>query len=397
MKLSVRQIFFNLKMALIVLSIGAAVLSVQLITISQYSDRLSALKNQHLLIKKIMATNLDDLSMAAITINGDISKLALFAKDSTQKTFLDFMVTSKEEQDSLDRALISASSAFQESTLFWLESMPASRDSMHQRMVSSRNLYLIEIDKIIDYQIQWITKSIEIAKITVLLLLLLCIATFLVYRWRLNQVYSDINKVCSLDMDGNKREANTDEISFLMKRLARKTSSTSTSPDLLHSLSGINSEKGMLASYTTQRTPKNLNTFFLVVFEIDQYTSLSNVLSKEEMGGIFKKLGEILAMYEQPLDSIAHLDDDCLAFLMSRKSKEGALSDVEKIISSVSDSIFATTQGATKITLSAGFTVKAPSKSLQVSLNDAKKVMEKAKESGGNRIAQLREHVDVFR
>ena len=397
MKLSVRQIFFNLKMALIVLAIGVAALSVQLITISQYSDRLSALKNQHFLIKKIMVTNLDDLSMAAITINGDISELALFAKYSTQKTFLDFMLTSKEEQDSLDRALISASSAFQESTLFWLESMPASRDTMYQRMVSSQNLYLIEIDKMIDYQIQWITKSIGIAKITVLLLLLLSIATFLVYRWRLNQVYSDINKVCSLDMDGNKLVANTDEISFLIKRLARKTSSTSTSPDLLHSLSGINSEKGMLASYASQRSHKNINTFFLVVFEIDQYTSLTNGLSKEEMGSIFKKLGEILAMYEQPLDSIAHLDDDCLAFLMSRKSKEGALSDVEKIISSVSDSIFATSQGATKITLSAGFIVKLPAKSLKVSLHDAKKVMEKAKESGGNRVAQLREQVDAFR
>jgi len=73
------------------------------------------------------------------------------------------------------------------------------------------------------------------------------------------------------------------------------------------------------------------------------------------------------------------------------------LSDVEKIISSVSDSIFATSQGATKITLSAGFIVKLPAKSLKVSLHDAKKVMEKAKESGGNRVAQLREHVDVFR
>lgn len=397
MKLSVRQIFFNLKMALIVLAIGVAALSVQLTNISQYSDHLNALKNQHFLIKKIMITNLDDLSMAAITINGDISEIALFAKPSTQKTFLDFMVTSKEEQDSLNRALISASTSFQKATLLWLESIPASRDTMHQRMVSSRNLYLIEIDKMIDYQIQWINKSIGIAKITVLLLLLLSIATFLVYRWRLNQVYSDINKVCSLDMDGNKLEANTDEISFLMKQLARKTSSTRTSPVLLHSLSGINSKKGMLASHTAKGSHKSSNSIFLVVFEIDQYPSLSNVLSKEEMGNIFKKLGEIIAMYEQPLDSIAHLDDDCLAFLMSRKTKEGALSEVEKIISSVSESIFATSQGATKITLSAGFILKAPAKSLEISLHDAKLVMEKAKESGGNRVAQLREHVDVFR
>jgi len=44
----------------------------------------------------------------------------------------------------------------------------------------------------------------------------------------------------------------------------------------------------MLAAYASQRSHKNINTFFLVVFEIDQYTSLTNGLSKEEMGGIFK-------------------------------------------------------------------------------------------------------------
>ncbi len=110
-----------------------------------------------------------------------------------------------------------------------------------------------------------------------------------------------------------------------------------------------------------------------------------------------KKLGEIIAMYEQALDIIAHLDDDRFAFLMSRNTKEGTLNEVEKIISSVSDSIFATSQGATKITLSAGFIVKIPAKSLEDSLLDAKKVAERAKNSGGNRVAQLRDQVDTFR
>lgn len=397
MKLSIRQIFFNLKMALVVLAIGILVLSVQLMNITQYSDHLSTLKNQHFLIKKIISTNLDDLSMAAITLNGDISELALFTKLSTKKAFLDFIFTSKEEQNSLDGALITASTTFQEAALFWLESMPTSREAMHQRMLSSRNLYLIEIDKMMDYQIQRINESIAIAKITVLFLLFLIISTFFVYRWRLNQIYRDINQACSLDIEGAKLEATTDEINFIVKRLARRMPTANTNPFLLHPLSGINSEKGMLSSYSAKGSQKKSNTLFLVVFEIDQYTSLSNLLSKEEMGGIFKKLGEIIAMYEQPLDIIAHLDDDRFAFLMARKNKDTALSETEKIVSSVRDSIFATTQGATKITLSAGFILKIPAKSLDDSLLDAKKVAEKAKNSGGNRVAQLRDQVDSFR
>ncbi|MDO9207758.1 MAG: diguanylate cyclase [Sulfuricurvum sp.] len=397
MKLSIQKIFFNLKMALIVLTVGVSVLSIQLINISQYSDHLNALKNQHFLIKKIMASNLNDLSMATITLNGDISELALFTKLSTNKAFLDFIFTSKENQDSLDRALLSASTSFQEAALFWIESMPVSREAMYQRMVSARNLYLVEIDQMMDHQVQRINDSIAIAKITVLFLLLLTIATFLFYRWRLNQIYRDINQACSLDTDGAKLEARTDEINFIVKRLARRMPTTNTNPLLLHPLSGINSEKGMHTSYAAKRSHKKSTNHFLIVFEIEQYASLSSSLSKEEMGGIFKKLGEIIAMYEQPLDIIAHLDDDRFAFLMSRNTKESALSEVEKIISSVSDSIFATSQGAIKITLSAGFIVKIPAKSLEDSLLDVKKVTERAKNSGGNRVAQLRDQVDTFR
>lgn len=397
MKISVRKIFFNLKMALIVLTVGVSALSVQLINISQYSGHLNALKNQHFLIKKIMAANLDDLSMAAITLSGDISELALYTQLSREKAFLDFIFTSKEEQASLDKSLISASTSFQEAALFWIESMPVSREAMYQRMVSARNLYLVEIDQMMDYQIQSIHDSIVIAKITALFLLLLTIATFIVYRWRLNQIYRDINQVCSLDTDGTKLEAITDEINFIIKRLARRMPTTNTNPLLLHPLSGINSEKGMHTSYAVKRSHKKTSNHFLIIFEIDQYASLSSSLTKEEMGGIFKKLGEIIAMYEQALDIIAHLDDDRFAFLMSRNTKEGALNEVEKIISSVSDSIFATSQGAIKITLSAGFIVKIPAKSLEDSLLDAKKVTERAKNSGGNRVAQLRDQVDTFR
>lgn len=397
MKISVRKIFFNLKMALIVLTVGVSVLSVQLINISHYSDHLNALKNQHFLIKKIMAANLDDLSMATITLSGDISELALYTQLSREKAFLDLIFTSKEEQASLDKTLLSASTSFQEAALFWIESMPVSREAMYQRMVSARNLYLVEIDQMMDYKIQRIYDSIVLAKITVLFLLLLTLATFIVYRWRLNQIYHDINQVCALDTDGTKLEAITDEINFIVKRLARRMPTTNTNPLLLHPLSGINSEKGMHTSYAAKRSHKKSTNHFLIIFEIDQYASLSSSLSKEEMGGIFKKLGEIIAMYEQALDIFAHLDDDRFAFLMSRNTKEGALNEVEKIISSVSDSIFATSQGATKITLSAGFIVKIPAKSLEDSLLDAKKVAERAKNSGGNRVAQLRDQVDTFR
>lgn len=397
MKLSIRQIFFNLKVYLFILGVGMTFLAIILVNLSQYSERLGALKNQHILIKKITATNLDDSDMAAITINGDISELALFAKLSNEPALLDSILTSDEEEKSLGRTLISTSTTFQESALFWLESMPASRSAMHDRMISARNLYLVEIASMIDYQIRLINEAVLVAKITVLIISFLGLFTFFFYRWRLNQIYRDIKKASSVDTDGTQHEVVTEEIDFIIKRLARKMPLVNTNPTLLHPQSGLNNQKGLLSIYNIKRNTKAMGSTFVALFEIDQHKDLEAKLSKEDMATIYKKLSDILSMYEQPLDILAHLDDNRFAFVMARNSKDLALSEAEKIVASVNDSLFSTQQGMQKITLSGAIVLKIPSKTLEEALSDVAKLVEKAKESGGNRIAQLRDKADMFR
>ena len=170
MKLSIRQIFFNLKLALAFLGLGVTFLSIELITISEYSNRLSALKNQHLLIKKIMTTDLSDSAMATITINSDLAELQLFTKLSNQNVKLDLFIRTQGEQESLRHMLTSSSGIFQEAALFWAESMGNSRRSMYDRMETAKNLYIVDIDRMIDYQIKLIIDAVSMAKTTVLIL-----------------------------------------------------------------------------------------------------------------------------------------------------------------------------------------------------------------------------------
>lgn len=397
MKLSIRQIFFNLKMVLFILITGIILLTVILVNISQFSDRLGALKNQHILIKKIISTDLHDSDMANITINGDIAELALYTKLSNKETLLDSIFTSTEEEKSLSQSLLSTSSGFQESALFWLEAMPVSRNAMYDRMISARNLYLIDIDSVIDYQISLINQSVFMAKIIALGIALLGLITFFFYQWRLNQIYRDIKKAYSVDTDGTQHEVVTEEIDFIIKRLARKVPLVNTNPTLLHPQSGLNNQKGMFSIFNIKRNSKAVGSLFIVLLEIDQLKELEAKLSKEDIGSIYKKLADILTMYEQPLDVIGHLDDNCFAFIMARNSKDLALSEAENIVESVKDSTFTTQQGIEKITLSGGIILKLPSKTLEESLPDVAKLVVKAKESGGNRIAQLREKADMFR
>lgn len=254
----------------------------------------------------------------------------------------------------------------------------------------------MDIDNMIDYQISLINESVWIAKITVLIIAVLGLMTFFFYQWRLNQIYSDIKKASSVD-EGIQHETVTEEVDFIIKRLARKMPVVNTNPTLLDPQSGLNNQKGMNTVFNLKRNTKTMGSLFIVLFEIDQYKELEAKLSNEDIGTLYKKLADIFTMYEQPLDVIAHLDDNRFAFIMARSSKDLALSEAENIVQSVKDSIFTTQQGIEKITLSGGISLKIPSKTLEESLPDVVKLVEKAKESGGNRIAQLRDKADKFR
>lgn len=387
--ISIRKIFFNLKIVLLILGVGVTVLGVQIFHISQYSERLSALKNQHLLIDKIINTDLSDPKMASILINGALSEIDLSVKLSGQEALLDVFVRSNEEQASLLRSLGISSRAFRDSALIWGESLAISRTSENTRMMSARTAFLADIDRMMDYQIHVINESIATAKMIAIVLFFSTIVIFFLYRYRLNQIYQDIDKACSIDIDGSKKESATQEVDFILKRL-RRSSQNSLNPILIHPLSGLNNAKGLNALFNAKKAGKSGNMVFLALFEIDQYELIINTLSKEDIENLFKKLGEILSMYEQPLDVIAHMEDDRIAFLLSRNSKQVALQECETIIQSVQESSFNAQLGPIKITLSAGFLLKPPSKSIDETVDDAIKLIEKAKENGGNRVAQIR-------
>ena len=396
MLISIRKVFFNLKNALMFLGIGVFILTLQLFHLSQYSERLGALKNQHLLITKIINTDLNDPKMASIMINGALSEIELSVKLSGKEAFLDSLINSNEEQASLLRSLVVSSEAFRDQVLIWSESLAISAKSSRARMLNARRAYLTDIDRMTDYQIHLIQESIDTAKMIALIVLMAGLLVFLLYRYRLNQIYRDIHKACSVDTDGTRKVIATQEIDFLLKRL-RKSSQDSLNPNLLNPLSGLNNEKGLINAFNAKKAGKAGNTVFLALFEIDHYSSLINTLSKEDLKNLFNKLGEMFTMYEQPLDVIAHRDDDRLLFLMSRSSKKTAFEECEKIIQSVKESSFTTAQGAIKITLSAGFLLKPPVKTIDEGVQQALQLIENAKENGGNCIVQLRDLSHSYR
>lgn len=390
MFISIRKVFFNLKIAFAFLCAGIGLLTAQTYHISEHGDRLGALKNQHLLIEKIINTDLSDPKMASIIIQGAVAEIALSVKLSGEEALLDSLINSNEEQASLLRSLSISSEAFRQNALSWSESPESSRATERERMIHARTAYLADIDRMADYQIHLTNGSIATTKATSILLFILSVGIVFLFRSRLGQIYADIELVSSVDTGANPKEVKTREIDFVLKRLARR-SSGSLNPSLIHPSSGLHNEKGMITAFNTKKTTKAGNPIFFSLFEIDHHDSLSASLSSSDIGMLYKKLGEIISLYEQPLDIIAQLEDNRYVFILSRSTKQIALEECENILHLTEASTFSTAQGPIRITLSAGFLHKLPSKSIEDTLEDGGVLIEKAKELGGNRISQIRD------
>jgi GGDEF domain-containing protein len=397
MLISIRKVFFNLKAALLILGIGLSFLVIQLLHISHYSERLGALKNQHLLVDKVINTDLNDSKMASILINGAIAELELSVKLSGEESFFDPYLNSREEQASLLRSLKISSKVFQDRALIWSESLPISQNSARELMLKAKTAFLSDIDHMIDYQIYIIQASIATTRTTAIAIVLIGLFILFLYHYRLNQIYQDIDQACAINTDGTSKTILTQEIDFLLKRLLRKSSQNSLNANLINCISGLPNEKGLLNVFNAKKSGKSGNTVFLCLFEIDHYSSLLKSLSKEDMGNVLKKLADILGMYEQPLDVVAHIENDHLVFLMSRSSKQAAFAECQKIIQSVEESNFNTEQGAIKITLSGGFLLKPPAKAIEEAVSEALTLIERAHENGNNRVEQLRERTATYR
>jgi GGDEF domain-containing protein len=388
--LSIRKIFFHFKFALAVITGGMMILAVQLFHVASYADRLSALKNQHALIDKVIKADLNDISMANIVIHGALSELTLSVKRSGEEELLDSFVSSNDEQASLLRSLTLSSDIFQKTMMTWIVTPELKRQQAYQDVLSARTALLTDIDHMIDYQIQCTAQSVASAKMTGLILLIIVAISFFFFRSRLNLIYSDIDTLCSVDVDG-KRITHTEEANFIVKHFGRKSMQNGVNSALLHPLSGLYNDKGLMSSFSMKKSAKSGNNLFLALFKVDDYDTLRQGLSSEELGNVYRKLGEMLSMYEQSHDILAHLEDDTLVFLLSRGSKESALDECNRFIEAVRLSSFATAQGVIKISLSGGFILKAPIKTLEESIDDVRKILAKAIEKGGNQVSQIRD------
>lgn len=388
MSVSIKKSFFNLKTALFISFFGALILALYLIHISTFMARIDNIKEQQVLIDKAIHTDLSDPKMASILLNDTLSRIALLNKRLSEPNSFDFLFSDSDDEIVLMKQLNHSAQNFQDSALFWSESLNMTRETSFKKMLNSRNNYLNQISLLHTKESNNILELMQSVKYIAISLLFFNLLVWVLYRFRLNQVLIDIENSCSADYKENK--FHTEEFDFIGKRLLRKAPIVSSNSIHIHQPTELYNEKGIISIFNAKKVSRSANNVFLTLFEIDQY-SFFQKLSIENRYAIIKKIGETVSMYEQSLDIVGYLEkNDRIVFISSRLNRQLALDDAEKIRETVEESSFNTDKGPIKITLSGGILLKVPAKSIDEIIDDAADLIQKAHASGGNQIGRIR-------
>jgi len=389
---SIRKVFLNLKITLLALGAGVTLLLMQLLLISQSSERLEELKKQHFLINKIIVADRSEPQMAAILVNGAVAEMELSLKRSGEA----LLFRSDEEQETLHRSLEISSKAFRDIAVRWINSASETTDTEYERMMNSRLAYQADIDRMLDYQITIINGSIKTATLSAVFLFFLGLFAFVFYYRRLSQIYHDVHRAHAVDTEKGEKLVYSHEFDYILKQLYRRPPSEMTAPGLINSITGLPNDKGLINAFNAKKLERAGNAIFVALFEVDHYDTLLKAYSKDDFNGLMKKLADMISLYEKPLDIIAHFDNDRFAFVMARTTKKAALDDAEHIVKAVKEGGFMTSKGTIHLSLSAGFLSKTPIKSLDQTLEEGSKLIAVAKENGGGRVAQQREGAEPY-
>jgi len=401
MRVSINRLFKNIKLLLIILSVMLGLLSFSMY--QEYSsfqklDKLELLKKHSTTIASL---EYDDLDLSIIQFRGtynimkvELSRLqSLKDGDILGSMFFDY--TPVYDQDLA--ILTSLAQELENSADAYFSNIRANLDKREAALQDALGEFHYQVNKMIIDNVSYEEKKFNIQLILSLGSFLIMLTMLLWYSRQLKRVYTDLESLFSVDLEGSsEREIYTEEVEAIAKRMGRKPS-LADNPDLLDPVTEINNYKGLLQNYANQKG-KNDNTFTTVcLFEIDYFRELDKKYSKEFTQTVLKKIAFIISLNQNHTDIIARCDYDQFCVVFSRNSKEEAYRDCETIRNSVADTSFKVPQGEVlQLTLSGGFVVKEGNKTLDQAIDLAKQIVVTAQENGRNRIAQLRDHAEQY-
>lgn len=393
MKHSIKNIFNNLSIFLIVLALFTAGEAFLSFDHSSSYDKVDNLQNQKKIISSLTHLSKDDIELALIQFNGkstqlhtDIEKL----KSAYSYNFAERYIISNEKEylSDLDK-LDSLTTSFNEKAHEYYTK--DEKDEIIKKRELDRSFYAInkQIDSIIIKSVEYNKSKFNLHSTLSYITFILVLLAVIWYRKRLNAIYGDIKYLYNVDQKNY--TVFSEEVDSISLRMRRKPV-TSDNPNMIDPVTGINNLKGMVNSYGEKKGMKESNFTSLTIIEIDNFSKTNRIYSQEFTQNILKKVAFTISLHEQATDVIARTDYNQFTIILSRPSKEASFKDVDIIRQSISElKLKSAGTGPVVVTISGGFIIKPNNVSLDEATREAKKVLEYSQARGKDKITQIRD------
>jgi len=393
MKHSIKKIFKNLSLFLLLAALFAAFAVLAAVEHSNSYEKIDNLNNQKRVINSLLSLPKGDLDLALIQFNGkstqllhDIDKLRNQYEYSFVERFI--LSNSKEYLSDLDELSALTKEFNDRASDYYTKKNNGDKQKEEALQKSFISLY-DQINHIIFRAVSYNQRKFYIHKNTTYLAFITIFFIAIWYRKRLSSIYKDIEYLYDVDKKGY--DIFSQEAGAIAVRMRRKPD-VSENPAMVDPVTGINNLKGLMSAYAEKKNVKEKNYTSVTIFEIDNFSKTNRVYSQELTQNILKKVAFAISLHKQSADVVARTDYNQFTVVLSRESKEQSYKDTDIIRQSVAELKLTSPElGPIVIKMSGGFIIKPNHISLEEAIKQAKSVLDYAKETGGDKISQIKD------
>ena len=395
MRPSIKNIFAGWKKHVLILTLLMGLIAFTAIEEYTSFDKIANLQEQKKLVNFVADISRMDLEFAAIQYRGKSTMLkfqhekllTLDSYDILGQYLTDQGSDYHSDLEKLSELIL----AFNNNAGNWYDPDTKNLKTREKLMQDSRIELISHINMMIEKNISYDYKKFMFQQSLIYLTLLLMIAMFVIYYRKFSDILKDISSLYIVDMQGDAHTIVTEEIGIIAKRMNRKSLS-SDDPSMIDPITEINNSKGLLYAYANRKGMKESDHVAVCTFEVDGFATLDEKYTKNFTQSILKKIAFMISLYQQPTDIIGRTDYSQFTIIFSRTDRNQALKDAELIMSSVSESTFKAPNGDNlALTLSAGFSPKLTSTTIDETIEQSEKVLDQAKKEGANKLLQTKD------
>jgi len=399
MKHSISKIFHNLSLMLVLNTLLVLVVSAFIFEQQFSYKKIENLDQQRELVKGLTNIPRKDIELAKIKFNGNSNLLLVKIEQLRQLYKYDFVgrfvIYSEEEYlrdlEELKKITLEFNAAAK--AYYVKTTKNDAKNKKHlQEMFHKLNTKLDELYiKNVHYNKQ---KTAIIAEVTLMLLFVSLVTTFW-YRRRLKMIEQDIISLSSIQPNQQQNTLKTLEADAILLRMRKKSGET-IDKSLIDPVTEVLNHKGLVVMYSQKKNLKDGNFTSVTVLEIDNFSKANRTYPQEVTQAILKKVAFTLTLFEQATDVIARTDYNQFTLIISRPTAEQCFKELEMIRQSISELKFKLPNGEfVTLSVSGGFIIKQNNKMLDEAINQAKAILQHAKEKGGNFIARQSDMMDL--